>query len=732
MEMDGKGKISYYVPSAGLLILLIVIHLFYPALFLPAERALFDTYCRLSAGKASRPRAVLVEMGSKDFEFYKIKTMVKRLSSRGVKAIGVMLPPFSAIEPPDKDVGKKVLFYTPAPKLPALEAKVLAERSWPLKPKRSSTTFPLKLASLYFESPLPKSLSNRKAIKLGPNTIPISQGEILLAFSSKPEAFSHYSFSKLLSQPTIPLSLEGKVVIMGLTGPAVKPLSTPFSREAPPVEFMGHVVDDLIGGKVLSRPDLIGLVEAMGLFILGGVMLAFAPGAGQLPRVALFMGVSTIWLLVSYLSFSYFQVWVKSFHLLAGAGALYLLVQFMDAIQLSRFRREVTNTNRLLASSLRKQGLLDLAFERLKLCPLDNETRDLLYDLGLDYETRGMAAQALAVYEHIQKKGPYRDLARRISNLKSLREIPGFDPEGARKHGDRLSDSLIKERRIVGRYQILEPLGKGTMGLVYKGLDPKLNRLVAIKIIRFSDEFDEEMIEEIKSRFFAEAAIAGRLSHPYIVTIYDVGEDLDLTYMAMEFLEGRDLSYYCVPERLLPLARALEVTAKIASALDYAHNKGLIHRDIKPANIIITNGGGIKVADFGIAKAVSSTRTKTGVILGTPSYMSPEQIMGHTIDPRSDIFSLGVLLYQLLTGRLPFEGQNLNSLLLQITQGPHIPVREHNPSLPRACDQIINKALAKNPNKRFGSAAEMAKYLKILAVKVREFQGKETIDKPSA
>ena len=232
------------------------------------------------------------------------------------------------------------------------------------------------------------------------------------------------------------------------------------------------------------------------------------------------------------------------------------------------------------------------------------------------------------------------------------------------------------------------------MGLVYKALDPKINRPLAIKTIRFSDEFDEDVIQEIKERFFREAEIAGQLSHPSIVTIYDVGEDRDLTYMAMEFLKGEDLEKYIDKNNLLPLRKILDVAARVAEALDFAHKSEVIHRDIKPANIMLLKNGRVKVTDFGIAKAISSSRTRTGVILGTPNYMSPEQIMGQKIDARSDIFSLGVLFYQLLTGELPFHGDNLSSLLHQITQKKHPPVRNYNPKIPRACEQIIDRALA--------------------------------------
>ncbi|RLB13587.1 MAG: hypothetical protein DRG63_09985 [Deltaproteobacteria bacterium] len=243
-------------------------------------------------------------------------------------------------------------------------------------------------------------------------------------------------------------------------------------------------------------------------------------------------------------------------------------------------------------------------------------------------------------------------------------------------------------------------------------------------MIRFSDEFEEELISEIRERFFREAKIAGRLSHPSIVTIYDVGEDKDLTYMAMEYLEGKDLEYYCQKDNLLPLIKVLKIVYKIAESLEYAHQNNVIHRDIKPANIMVLKNGEVKVTDFGIAKAVSMSRTKTGVILGTPNYMSPEQIMGHEVDARSDIFSLGVLFFQLLTGELPFNGENLSSLLYQITQTRHPSVRKLRPNIPKACEQIIDKALAKRPEDRFKSAKDIRRYIHLLILRLKEIKSK--------
>jgi serine/threonine-protein kinase len=262
------------------------------------------------------------------------------------------------------------------------------------------------------------------------------------------------------------------------------------------------------------------------------------------------------------------------------------------------------------------------------------------------------------------------------------------------------------------------------MGIVYKARDPKINRFLAIKTIRFSDEFEPEKIREVKDRFMREAEIAGKLAHPSIVAVYDVGEDYDLTYMAMEYLDGESLQKYCRKGFLLPLRKILFVVSEVALALDYAHRQGVIHRDVKPANIMVLKDGKIKVTDFGIAKAVSSSQTKSGIVLGTPNYMSPEQINGHEIDGRSDIFSLGVVFFELLTGVLPFHGKNLTNLFYQITQVKHPSPREINPKVPNPVEQIVDKALSKDPEQRFQTCSDFARYLKAMINRIDQVKAK--------
>jgi serine/threonine-protein kinase len=239
------------------------------------------------------------------------------------------------------------------------------------------------------------------------------------------------------------------------------------------------------------------------------------------------------------------------------------------------------------------------------------------------------------------------------------------------------------------------------MGIVYLGKDPKINRLVAIKTVRFGDAVDESEVKPIKERFFKEAEAAGRLSHPNVVTVYDVGEDHDLSYIAMEFIEGKDLTRYCKRGSLLPVKTVLKIGGIIGQALDYAYAQGVVHRDIKPGNIMLLKNGTIKIADFGIARIMTSSRTRTGIIMGTPTYMSPEQLAGKRVDGRSDIFSLGVVLYELLTGEKPFKGESITTLMYQIANEPHPSPKNHNPNIPDSCLKILDQALMKDPEKRY-------------------------------
>lgn len=260
----------------------------------------------------------------------------------------------------------------------------------------------------------------------------------------------------------------------------------------------------------------------------------------------------------------------------------------------------------------------------------------------------------------------------------------------------------------IGRYQIESELGKGAMGVVYKAIDPNIGRTVALKTTRVDVHGIET--EEMVKRFRNEARSAGVLNHPNIVTIYDAGEEQGLFYIAMEFIEGQTLAEVLQKQRVLPVEQIAAITRHVCAGLDFAHGKGIIHRDIKPANIMIANDGTSKIMDFGIAKGGGSM-TSTGQVLGTPNYMSPEQVRGRQLDGRTDLFSLGVVLYEMLTGEKPFAGQNVTTIIYKIVNENPIPPRELDLSVHPGLNAVVSRALAKDPNERYQSGAELAKDL---------------------
>ena len=273
-------------------------------------------------------------------------------------------------------------------------------------------------------------------------------------------------------------------------------------------------------------------------------------------------------------------------------------------------------------------------------------------------------------------------------------------------HTRKISMSIQK----LGRYQIVSEVGKGAMGTVYKAIDPLIERTVAIKAINL--DLSKEELASFEERFYREAKSAGQLSHPNIVTIYDIGETDNVAYIAMEFLEGQSLRELLDSGAVLAIDRISRIAAQVAEGLAYAQKHGIVHRDIKPANIVITRSGVVKITDFGIAHMPSASRTQAGMVLGSPKYMSPEQVVGKTVDGRSDVFSLGVMLYEMLTGQSPFAGDNISTIMYRILNETPLNPSIVNARIPLAFDTIITKALAKRPEDRYQTAKEMARDLK--------------------
>ncbi len=271
--------------------------------------------------------------------------------------------------------------------------------------------------------------------------------------------------------------------------------------------------------------------------------------------------------------------------------------------------------------------------------------------------------------------------------------------------------------RTLGRYELLAELGKGAMGVVYRANDPLLDRQVAIKTVSMS--LDPQEMAEYEGRFFQEAKAVGSLNHPNIVTVYDVGKSGNLAYMAMEFLQGEELRSLMATGQPLAVTRAVDIAAQVAEGLAYAHQNGVVHRDVKPANIMLSVTGRCKITDFGIARMRSAeVKTQTGIVLGSPRYMSPEQVAGKRAEPRSDIFSLGVILHEMLTGKPPFTGEDVTSVMFQIMNLVPPPPSSINARVPEVLDFIVAKAIAKVLDDRYAGADELAKDLREVAKQI--------------
>jgi serine/threonine protein kinase len=270
----------------------------------------------------------------------------------------------------------------------------------------------------------------------------------------------------------------------------------------------------------------------------------------------------------------------------------------------------------------------------------------------------------------------------------------------------------LSDIKTIGRYEILKKIGHGSMGVVYLGRDPYIKRNVGIKISRPAADVGEEKAEKYREKFFIEAQSAGRLMHPNIVAIYDAGMHKDFCYMAMEYIDGPTLKKFCKKNHLLPINNVLEIIFITCKALDHAHKMGVVHRDIKPLNIMLKKSGHIKITDFGIAQ-IKSEQTASKGIIGSPSYMSPEQIRQKPVENQTDIFSLGCVLYELLTGKMAFPGDDYVTILYKIIKEEPVPMEQIRPELPEILLKITKKALAKDPNQRYQTCGDFAYDLRV-------------------
>jgi len=540
-------------------------------------------------------------------------------------------------------------------------------------------------------------------------------------------AFPVDSFYDVLTGKIPADKYRDKIVLIGASAAGIGSLQvTPISSGMAPALTLAHSVSSILKGDYFVSPSWAEGAQ-LGVFLLIALYLILL-----LPRLNAAIGALVTGLLFAALLATHFvlmttqALWLQ---LMLPASLLlvgHLLLTTKRFLMTERGKQksdaESAESNRMLGLAFQGQGQLDMAFDKFRKVQIDDSLMEVLYNLGLDFERKRQFNKAESVFKYMAEYNPkFRDLSARLVQSKAMSETVMLGGSSTRSNASTLVlDKAGISKPMLGRYEIEKELGKGAMGVVYLGKDPKIGRIVAIKTMALAQEFEADELEDVKARFFREAETAGRLNHPNIVTMYDAGEEHDLAYIAMEFLKGRDLVPHTKPDNLLPLSKVMNIIAHVAEALDYAHKQNVVHRDIKPANIMYDPETDTpKVTDFGIARITDSSKTKTGMVLGTPSFMSPEQLAGKKIGGSSDLFSLGVSLYQMACGKLPFEGDSMAQLMYRIANEPQTDILSIRPDLPQCLVAIINRSLAKQVEDRYTNGAEMAEALRQCASSLR-------------
>jgi serine/threonine-protein kinase len=562
------------------------------------------------------------------------------------------------------------------------------------------------------------SLEHGEGIRIGPRRIETDNaGRVYPHFykgQNDTPALPVISIHDIL-QGTVPAeALAGKTVLVGLTAERFTRMhDTPLGEAMAPVMVLAHGLSGVIQGDLYRVTEWSYLLRYAGIVVVALYLMLILPRLGRGAGLAFSVLLAVLLLNVEIILMITQSVWPPMMLAVAALICGHILIEANRAMyaRVHGYKQALTESNLQLGQTLQAQGHLGQAFAKYRHCATTEEVLAALYSLAEDFERKRQFNKAVEVLKFINsRRRRYRDVEARIRRNEQLDNtvMLGGDKRQSSTQTLILTDGGIK-KPVLGRYELEKELGRGSMGTVYLGRDPKIGRTVAVKAMSFSDEFDEEVFEDIKARFHREASTAGRLNHPNIVTIYDVGEEKDLSYIAMDYLEGKPMSAFTKTGQLLPVDIVLDVIAQVADALGYANGKGVIHRDIKPENIVFDEQTGKPtVTDFGVACLTDASRTKTGVVLGSPSYMSPEQLAGKRIDGRSDLYSLGATLFQLLTGKLPFTADSLSSLIYKITHDKHPDIRKIHGDLPPCVATIINRALQKDPEKRYMDGSQMA------------------------
>lgn len=475
--------------------------------------------------------------------------------------------------------------------------------------------------------------------------------------------------------------LNNKTIFLDAALPLVSAAAIlPSGQYVTSSEIVATLLANFEHRQSIIAPTWVRALEWLVPALLAIIAALFLPGRRRSDILFITIGMVASLLLIEALVLMILRVRIdlgRPFLIFLGAGILTWWLQGQ------KFQTTVNAFKR--GSDFLAAGRLEPAFAEFRRCEPTETVASIMYKLSMAFEKQAKPERAEAV----------------IDWMKST--------QGSRTDNPSVTGSSKGIPRQLGRYVIERKLGRGAMGAVYLAKDPRINRPVALKVIAIEKEFEDAELAEARQRFFREAESAGRLTHPNIVTVYDAGEDKHLAYIAMEYLQGTPLTPYTDKNRLLAPSKALELCARTADALDYAHNQGVIHRDIKPANILYNmRDDSLKISDFGVARMTDNNATKTGIVLGTPMYMSPEQLGAETLSGLSDLFSLGVMLYELLVGEVPFKATNIAVLMTKITTEDPVPVSNRRVGIPPSVDSVLFKALAKRPQDRFTNGGEMA------------------------
>lgn len=543
------------------------------------------------------------------------------------------------------------------------------------------------------------------------------QRHLFLRFSppnSSGESVTVLAAEQLLHDTDAAGELDGRIVVLGdAVARSGAGYDTPAGARIPVAMLLATGLSNLLTQDYITRSGWMAPVEVALLLLVAGIMV----GCGlcvpaPLSVMAGLLGAGMLLGLQGYLLD--LGLWVR----LAGPAALALMLSCTVPLLPRQASRGSASPRSALASSSRPRPPpattpheLDLAFSVLRQQPTGEHVKRRLYELALAHARNKDPARAERVLRHLAGIDPhYRGAADKLRKLGGMhRPAPEAGAAAAPARPDNGGQAGDFSGKTIGRYRIERIIGRGAMATVYLGLDPKINRQVAIKAIALASEFGDSELENARTQFLREAQSAGRLNHPNIIGIYDAGEDGQVAYLAMEYFPGRPLSQFSRPGNLLPPAQVIEIVARIAEALHYAHGQHVVHRDIKPANLLYDPASDtLKITDFGIARLTDSSRTRTGIILGTPSYMAPEQLMGSGVTGQSDLFSLGVTLYQLLSGQPPFRADSISLLMQKIAHDPHPPLSTLRNDLPAGIHAVVDRALAKEPADRFADGRAMA------------------------